>query len=657
MPADFCPRRPHDPVTRWSTSLGRPSPESSWPGLRSAVRAGGPRPSTERDSPVPRGPRWTGPAVALVLAAGSACIPDTPARSAPEAEGAANAGAAATDETLFSNGRVWTGDPRNPRAEAVLVRDGRIAAVGGAEEVGGVAGDGARIVDLAGRTLIPGFVDTHFHPAVAGLLGSKLMVVGTETVAEVQAALAEYAAANPDEETLFGFGFPGALNTTINAAGTAGPHRSDLDAVVADRPVMILAVDAHSAWLNTRALEVAGIGRDTPDPLPGVHYYQRDAEGDPTGWAVESSAFWPLLPRFGVGSEDDFHAALSAVLPQMSAMGITSVFDAGIPGGETMLRNALRALVRLEREGRLPLRYRASVYVDHPATPGAEAAALVGDLRREFASGLVDIHTVKIANDGTFEGLTAAVLDPYESGGAGSVLLEGDPLAQLLSELRRAGVDAHVHAIGDRTVRATLDAVESAQAAVPESEAAVTIAHAMLVAPQDLGRFRELGVAVQTTPHWAHDLAGSLDLYSQALGPRRGASVMRLRDLWDSVPLVAFGADYPATGLPFPQASPLHGIEIGVTRRAPGATGGAAYPPEGQEMTLEEMLQGYTANAARQIGLGGQAGAIAPGMQADLVVLDRDLFSATAHEIHSIAVDLAMVGGRVVYERSGAGAG
>ncbi len=584
---------------------------------------------------------------ALAGLAAFSCVPDE-----PEQARRSSADGGATGETLFSNGVVWTADPANPRAEAVLVRDGEIVFAGANDEAAGMAGGDARVVDLAGRMLLPGFVDAHIHPAVAGLLGSKLQVIGSETVADVQAALADYAAANPDEETLFGFGFPGALNTAVNSAGVPGPHRADLDAVVSDRPVMILAIDAHSAWLNTKALEVAGIDASTPDPLPGVHYYQRDANGEPTGWAVESSAFWPLLPRFGVGSVEDFRAALSAMLPELSAMGVTSVFDAGIPGGEATLRNALQALAGLEKEGALPVRYRTTAYVDNPATSGAEAAALVGELRREFASELVDLHTVKIANDGTFEGLTAAVLDPYAGGGSGAVLLEGETFARLLGELREAGVDAHVHAIGDRTFRATLDAVAAARSAVPESDGRVVIAHAMLADPADMARLGDLDVMIQTTPHWAHDLAGSLALYSRALGAERGARIMRLKDLWEAAPLVAFGADYPATGLPFPQASPLHGIEIGVTRRAPGDADGPPYPPAGQSMALEDMLLGYTANAARQLRLDDQAGTIAPGKQADLIVLERNLFGVPAHEIHAVAVDLTMSAGRIVFSRN-----
>lgn len=561
--------------------------------------------------------------------------------------------AAAQRETLFAAGVVWTADPARPRAEAVLVRGGRIACVGSDEEAARCAGAGARVIDLDGRMLLPGFVDSHTHPALAGLLGSRLQVLGIETVAGVQAALRDYAAAHPDEEALFGFGFPSALNTAVNAAGVTGPWRGDLDAVVADRPVLLLALDAHSAWVNSRALEVAGITRDTPDPLPGVHYYQRDANGDPTGWLVEGNAFWPLLPLLGIGSQEDFRAAFAAVLPQFSALGITSLLDAGVPGGDGMLRNALAALADLERAGRLPLRVRAAWYLAAPPADAAQVVRQVADVRRDYASDLIDLRTVKIPNDGTFEGETAAVLAPYASGARGAVLIEGEPLARLLAALRAAELDAHVHAIGDRTLRVTLDAVAAARAAVPTADSRVTVAHVMLAAPEDLRRLRALDVMVQTTPHWAHDLAGTLDLYSRLLDSARGARVMRLRDLWEAAPLVAFGADYPATGLPFAQSSPLHGIEIGHTRLAPGAVGAAPLPPAGQRMAIEDLLRGYTVNGARQLRLEDEVGVVAPGRQADLVVLERDLFSTPPERLHAIRVDLTMVGGRVVFTRAG----
>ena len=561
--------------------------------------------------------------------------------------------AAAAEDILFVNGLVWTGDAARPEAEAVLVRDGRIAAVGGAEAVEEQAGDGARVIDLGGRMLLPGFIETHSHPAVAGLLNSKLQVIGTQTVADVQAALAAYAKERPEEEVLFGFGFPSALNTAVNAAGVKGPYRKDLDAVVADRPVMLIALDAHSAWVNSKALEVAGIDKNTPDPLPGVHYYQRDENGEPTGWMVEGNAFWPLMPLFGIGSEEDFRTAFSAMLPSYSAMGITTVFEAGIPGGDALLRNALKALTAMQRDGQLPVRLRASSYLNSPAEAGDMVERLTA-IRQDFASDLIDLHTVKIPNDGTIEGETAAVIKPYAAGGSGAVLLSGEPFGEFLATLRRANLDAHIHAIGDRALRVALDAVAAARKAVAESDSRVTVAHAMLAAPEDLRRLRALDVMIQTTPHWAHDLSGTLELYSRLLDDERGAQVMLLRDLWEAAPLVAFGADYPATGLPFPQSSPLHGIEIGHTRRRPGATEGPPLPPADQRMTLNAMLTGYTANAARQLRLEEEVGVIAPGKQADLVVLERNVLEAPPHSIHAIKVDMTLVAGRIVFTREDA---
>ena len=570
------------------------------------------------------------------------------------AAAAGMSGAALGQETLFQGGAVWTGNGAAPAAEAVLVRDGRIAFVGTNADAARRAGPNARAVALNGRMLLPGFVDSHTHPGVAGLLATKLQIVGTRTVEDVQTALGAYADAHPEESVIFGFGFPSALNTATNAAGVSGPHRLDLDAVVPDRPVMLLALDAHSAWLNSKALEVAGITKDTPDPVPGVYYYQRDGNGEPTGWLVESGAFWPLLPVFGVGTEANFRAAYAAMLPKLSAMGITTVFDAGIPG-DALLRNAMRALAAMAREGALPLRYRASAYLGGPGTSGEELVRTITTLRRQFASDLLDIHTAKIANDGTIEGETAATLAPYASGGSGAVLLQAERLGNVLTALRRADLDAHVHAIGDRALRVALDAAAAAREAVPQSDARdarVVVAHAMLAAPEDLLRLKPLGVMLQTTPHWGHDLGGSLALYSRLLGKARGENVMRLRDLWESAPLTAFGSDHPATGLPFEQTAPLYGIEIGHTRRAPGVANGPRLPPSGQRLDLAALLIGYTAAGARQLRL-DDVGIIAAGKRADLAVLSEDIFKTPAHRIHAIEVDMTMMGGRVVFERTG----
>ena len=554
-------------------------------------------------------------------------------------------------ETLFVGGAVWTANPAQPRAEAVLVRDGVIQHVGTSAEVTERASEDARVVRLHGRMLLPGFVESHSHPGVAGLLNSKLQIIGTSTVAEVQEALADYAKAHPQESVLFGFGFPSALNTAVNAAGVTGPYRKDLDAVVADRPVMLIALDAHSAWLNSKALAVAGIDANTPDPLPGVHYYQRDANGQPTGWMVEGGAFWPLVPRFGVGSKEDFGAAFEAMLPKLSAMGITTVFDAGIPGGDALVRNALAALGEMERDGRLPLRVRASAYLNQADVTGKQMAERIGALRETISSPLVDLRTAKLGNDGTIEGETAATLEPYASGGSGAVMLDEEPLAAFLGGVRQANLDAHIHAIGDRAVRVAVNAVTAARKAHPDADSRAVVAHVMMAAPEDLKRLRGIELSVQTTPHWAHDLSGTLALYSRLLDAERGANVMRLRDLWQAAPLLAFGADYPATGLPFEQTSPLHGIEIGITRRAPGATQGDPLPPADQTLTLPQMLTGYTINGARQLRLAEETGSIEVGKQADLVVLERDLFAEPPHRIHAVRVDMTMLGGRVVYQR------
>ena len=477
--------------------------------------------------------------------------------------------ASGAGETLFLDGAVWTADPARPRAEAILVRDGRIHHVGTGEEAARLAGDGARVIDLEGRMLLPGFVESHTHPAVAGLLNSKLQVVGTLTVADVQAALEAYADAHPDD----GFGFPSALNTAVNAAGVKGSYRKDLDAVVPDRPVVLIALDAHGAWVNSKALEVAGITKDTPDPVPGVHYYQRDGNGEPTGWMVEGNAFWPLLPRFGIGSEADFRAAFTATLPKYSAMGITAVFDAGIPGGDALLRNALHARksgTRREPSLALPRqrvpqppggRGRRHGTADHRDTPGLRLRAHRRPHRedperrhhrRRDRGGARPLRRRRQRRGAALRGAAGPVLRRGAGGRPGCA-----------RPCHRRPHPAGDPGRGGRRPRRGAPIGQPFQ-----------VAHVMLAAPEDLRRLKPLDVMVQTTPHRAHDLGGTLALYSRLLDRVRGARIMLLRDLRHAAPLVAFGADYPAMGLPFAKTSPLYGIGIAHTRRAPGAAGG-----------------------------------------------------------------------------------
>ena len=556
--------------------------------------------------------------VALAVAVAAAVLASGAPAAAPEKPA----------DLLFTNGAVYTVDAARSWADSVAVRAGRIVYVGPPAGAKAFQGPGTRVVDLKGRMLLPAFHDAHVHPVSGGMELALCNLNNTKDQAEVFDRIRKYVAAHPSEKWIEGGGwdlpvFPG-----------ANPTRQQLDAIVADRPASLSAADGHSSWVNTRALEIAGVTRATPDPPNGR--IERDADGNPSGTLRESAQ--RLVDRHIPDPPPKAYVeGLRRGLEMANRFGITSLIEAN--AGDAILA----AYAEAEREGWLSSRVVASLSVD--VLKGPEQVADLSRKRQAFTRGRLRATAAKIFADGVIESETAALLQPYlgHPGYSGKPRLEPEAFDRLATALDRERFQIHIHAIGDRAIRLSLDALEAARKANGPRDARPFVAHLELIDPADVPRFRALGVVADFQPLWAWADPYIKDLTIPKLGPERSRWLYPIRSVLASGAVVAGGSDWSVSSM-----NPLDAIEIAVTRRELGADSGPAFLPE-ECVGLPEMLAAYTIAGAYTAFEEGETGSIEVGKSADLIVLDRNLFEVPPEKIHETKVVLTLLEGREVY--------
>lgn len=541
-------------------------------------------------------------------------------------------------DVLLSGGRVFTGLAASRPAHAVGVRGGRILAVGG-DDVVELADSRTTRIDLAGRMLVPGFQDAHIHPVWGALELTRCDLAGLGSRHAHLAAVQRYAAEHPDAPWILGGGW----NTADFPDG--GPTAADLDAVVGDRPVVLLSNDKHSSWVSGAALRRAGIDASTPDPADGR--IVRGPDGAPTGLLHEGAAdlVGRLLPAVG---QDELEHALLLAQERLHAHGITAWHDAILRRPREEGEPAEAYLALLER-GLLTAKVSGALWWDRER--GLEQIPDLLAWREHYGRGRFATPAVKFMQDGIIESRTAALLEPYRDPHGhghrdrGPSFLPPDALQAAAVAVDAAGFQLHFHGIGDRAVRECLDAAEAARLANGPSSGRHQLSHAQLVDAADIPRFAALDVAVNYQSLWAaHEPL--MDVHtSPLLGEERAGRQYPFGDLHRAGARLAAGSDWPVTS-----ADPLAGIHVAVTRRLPpGHPDRADEPflPE-QALDLATALAAYTSGAAYVNHL-DDTGRIAPGYAADLAVLDRDLFAVDADEIGSARVTATLVDGRVVH--------
>lgn len=549
--------------------------------------------------------------------------------------------------TIFTNGAVFDGTALRENGTVVVVQDERIVAV---TNDGSHAGHpGAEIVDLDGALLLPGFIDAHVHPVEGGLERMRCDLSEASDRDGYLGIISRYAAANPDVPWILGGGWQ------LAAFPGGSPDLDGLDAVVSDRPVFLSNRDHHGAWVNSRALELAGITADTPDPVDGR--IERRSDGSPSGVLQEGARLLVsrLIPE---DTEDENYAALLGAQSYLHSLGVTGWQDA-IVGDYGNHSDTGDVYLKAAQNGDLTARVIAALWWDR--TRGLDQLDGLIARRAELRHARFTASSVKIMQDGIPENQTAAMVDPYlipeslVSGcrcGAPHVGTESglsfiDPaeLPTIVTQLDRNDFQVHVHAIGDRAVREALDAFEAALAANGATDNRHHIAHVQIVNPADLPRFAALNVAANIQALWATFDPQMVGLNVPFLGEERSAWQYPFADLHRSGAQLAAGSDWPVT-TPDPWAALHVAVNRTLPQRFADYTPRRFYPD--QALDLTSALRAYTSGSSR-INHHDDAGRIEPGADADLVITNRNPFAHPGEEIGDTSTRETWVRGKRVH--------
>jgi len=546
---------------------------------------------------------------------------------------------AAPAELALTNSAVYTVDGARSWAQAVAIKDGRIIYVGTDRGAQAHIGPETRVVDLKGRMVLPGFQDAHIHPISGGVEANACDLNAYTSVDEYVAAIKKYAEANPDEPWITGGGW------LMSAFGPGALARRELiDAVVPDRPVFLWSRDGHTAWANSKALEVAGITNETPDPPDGR--IDRDPKTGAAVGSLQEGAGNLVGHKKPPTSDAKREDGLRYAIKYLNALGITAVQDANV--NET--QNDLATYRKLDESGELSLHVIGSIWWQREQ--GIEQIEGMKRLRSEFTKGHIDAGTVKIMQDGVMENYTAVVLEPYKLPGKKDVrgipMVEPEKLKQAVTKLDAEGFQVHFHAIGDGAVRQALDAVEAARAANGDLGHRHHISHVQLIHPDDQPRFRELGVVANFQPLWAYADDYITELTLPFISRATAQTMYPIGSMEKSGAVVAFGSDWSVSS-----ANPFEEMETAITRL--GALGDTTEPLlPGESISLPEAIAAFTINAAYTNRLEKETGSIEPGKCADLAVLDHNLFDIAPTELSDTKVLVTLFEGKPVHGDLGA---
>ena len=541
-------------------------------------------------------------------------------------------------DLILSNAKIYTVDQQQPWAEAVAVKDGKIVFVGSNEEAKNWADKDTKQQNLQGKLLLPGFVDSHAHPAAGGAYVRSLSL---DTYANPEAwvqQIKDYAAANKEAPLLFGYGF------LASAFGPEGPTAAMIDSVVADKPVFIMDEGFHGGWANSQAMALLGIDKNTPDPVPGFSYYKRDAEGNPTGYFLEKTAT-SAMDKLEIINAQSVALGTGDIFDIFNSYGVTAVFDAGALSVDDI---QVEVLDKLHEQGDFTVRMVAS----HAVTSSdayASAIERIKAKKQNTQRPMYHINTLKIMNDGTIEGRTAGMFEDYqgEPGNSGPSVFTQAQINDMVTQATANNIDVHIHALGERTIAEALDAIETAKKAHPDSTSRHAICHVQVIRDEEIKRFVELGVTAQSTPLWAsYD-----DFGKQFVSEDQFNRYFRYNSFKQAGVKMAFGSDFPASGAGTLGMSPLFNIETGHTRQSAGEADAKIQPNKNERLDLESLIKGYTLDGAYQMHMDDQIGSITVGKYADFVVLEQNLFEADTYEIHRIPVETTYLGGEVVYQK------
>jgi predicted amidohydrolase YtcJ len=536
-------------------------------------------------------------------------------------------------DTILLNGKVYTVNAGHPRAQALAIREGRIVAVGSNAEIERYRGPKTHVIDAAGRLVLPGITDAHFHLMESAEAIEQLHLDDATTLAETLEAIKKYGAAHPGTGWILGRGW---IYSVFGAE--ALPHKKYLDQIFPDRPVFLQCYDGHTYWANSKALALAGITRDTPDP-PNGKFVRDPQTGELTGAIKEDEAgdvVKRVIPK--LSRAERLHAVRLA-LAEARRVGLVRVHCAqnDYPFLEMydQLRRAGELTVRLE--------------VAHEAAPPAITPGFLESIeqaRRRYHDEWISAGSVKFFLDGVIEAHTAAMLTPYSDNPnlIGATFWEPPQYTAAVAELDRRGFQIFTHAIGDKAVRLALDAYENAQKSNGTKDARNRIEHIETISAVDIPRFGRLGVIASMQPLHAYPENNTLQVWARNVGPERMTRAFAWQSIAKAGGRLAFGSDWNVVTM-----NPWEGMQNAITRQTVDGQPPGGWIPE-QRVSLTQAIEAYTLGAAIAGRREKNEGTLEPGKLADLIVVIPDLFETDHMRIGKTEVLLTMVGGKIVYQ-------
>ena len=528
-------------------------------------------------------------------------------------------------DKIIRNAKIFTSDKDNILASALAVKDGKFVYVGNDDGLSEFEGE---TTDLNGKFIIPGLIDSHVHVTMGAgydLVGSMGTIITCDSKQEALDFIADDIKKNPgkdrycyilDKKRLKG------LDLT----------KEDLDAICPDGELQIQEAQMHSIWVNSNILKKHGITDETRDPVPGLSFYVRK-DGHVTGEMSEGATELPIILDRAMNKPDsEIDAAIQRWINFCLSVGVTGVFDAGIPGYPEFHEHVYSRLLSMDLEGKLPV-YVDGCYVISAAWEAEKGIRELKRMQKEYNTEHLKVHTLKLFMDGTLKLHSGAMVTPYaDTGDLGCNAMTLEEVVNLLKVLNKEGLDFHVHTVGEASSRLVLDAVEQVRKELGDDfRIRVVSAHLQIQDTADLTRFAPLGVIANFTPWWHCD---DVEVYKRLFGEERGKKLYRCKSVWDSGALVSWSSDNIVYG-DFSTWNPYLGMEVGMTRFISDKTKTMdverfdyIFPPLDERMGIEEMLLGYTINNAIQLGIEDKKGSIEVGKDADYLVFDTDLLTA-----------------------------
>jgi predicted amidohydrolase YtcJ len=537
-------------------------------------------------------------------------------------------------DLIVYNGTVFPADGSGEFHEAIAVRGSEILRVGSNREIKRLGGKATRVIDAHGGAVLPGFNDAHLHFVSGGLALDRANLLDAATLDAIRETITRFAADHPDRPWVLGRGwyyqpFPGGL-----------PTRALLDELVPDRPAQMVAYDGHTSWVNSKALQLAGITRRTPDPENGV--IVRDPKtGEPTG-VLKEAAMSLVSTHVPPPTEADRLAALRAAIGEAHRVGVTSIQNAHGDPAEFALYDQLR------NAGELKVRVYSALSADGDLT-SEQLDGFDGEWKRRPDGPLFKTGAVKLMLDGVIEAHTAAMLAPYTNRAdtAGAPMIPRESLERTVTMLDARGWQVMIHAIGDGGIRMALDAFERAATVnpAPARGRRHRIEHIETTDPADIPRFGRLGVIASMQPFHANPSPQQIGVWEANIGPERASRGWVYGSISRQGGRLAFGSDWPVVSL-----DPRLGLNMAVNRRTPEGTPADGWHPE-ERLPLAAAIEAYTSGAAWAAFDEHRKGRLAPGQLADIVILSTDVFEAPSSKLMEAQVMTTIFDGKVVYER------